>query len=66
MKAIESLKNAKMAKNVQKILLIFKGLSLMAIKGHKNTHGTLSAVNEHPKIVLEQLKPLKVAKMAKV
>ena len=38
----------------------------MAIKGHKNTHGTLSAVNEHPKNVLEQLKALKVAKMAKV
>ena len=38
----------------------------MAIKGPKNTRSTLSAVNEHPKNVLEQLKALKVAKMAKV
>ena len=38
----------------------------MAIKGHKNTHGTLPAVNKHHKNVLEQLKALKMAKMGKV
>ena len=38
----------------------------MAIKGHKTTRGTLSAVNEHHKNVLEQLKALKMAKMRKV
>ena len=38
----------------------------MAFNRHKNTHGTLSAVNEHPKILLEQFKALKMAKMQKV
>ena len=35
-------------------------------RGHKNTHGTLSAVNKHHKNVLELLKALKMAKMGKV
>ena len=38
----------------------------MAFNPHKNTHGTLAAVNEHPENVLEQLKALKMAKMQKV
>ena len=38
----------------------------MAFNRHKNTHGTLAAVNEHPENVLEQLKALKMAKMQKV
>ena len=38
----------------------------MAFNPHKNTHGTLAAVNKHPKNVWEQLKALKMAKMQKV
>ena len=38
----------------------------MALNRHKNTHGTLNAVNEHHKNVLEQLKALNMAKMQKV
>ena len=38
----------------------------MAFNPHKNTHGTLAAVNKHLKNVWEQLKALKMAKMQKV
>ena len=38
----------------------------MALNRHKNTHGTLTAVNEHHKNVLEQLKALKMASKQKM